>query len=406
MRNTGTGIYMYLSSNSQIIGNEIFDNSGTGLFLAQSTYLNIAYNNISRIRRHHGAWFTLRNSDITRNSFINNTSLGIYLYGDNKDNRIFENNFIDNDEGLCFMNSGAGTCVNNTLINNYWSNKRKEIVNADELNLEDQFPLKKPISNYIDFSDLNLLSIKPANPDIQLTPSLSMRKEYINYTITSNNEQFLAKVYGKYPITILNPSSLPTQFPMVYPIPPNTTNIHITLNHKELAWTNYTKIYPEVLHHTAIGDWSMIHCILENVTESFLLEIQYEHPVQKINGNNTFLYDLNISPYLSAQQSDSTAYFTINFEADIINPQLYTTKTDTQWNPLNYTTQNNNSNTIITTQITSKYKEALTGDLVILFNNPSLSESPTLLAITSLIFIIIFAIGLVFNFVSKRKNPL
>ena len=71
----------------------------------------------------------------------------------------------------------------------------------------------------------------------------------------------------------------------------------------------------------------------------------------------TFLYDLNINPYLSTQQPDSTAYFTINFETDVINPQLYTTKTDTQWNHLNYTTQNKNSTIIITTQIASKYSE-------------------------------------------------
>lgn len=403
MRNGGTGIYMYSCSNSQIIGNKIFDNSGTGLFLSRSTYLNIAYNNISKIQGHHGAWFTLRNSDVTRNSFTNNTSLGIYLYGDNKDNRIFENNFIDNDEGLCFMNSGSGTCVNNTLINNYWNNKRKEIVNADDLNLVDQFPLTNPISNYITFSDLHFLSIKPANPDSQLILSLSMPKEYINYTITSNNEQLWAKVYGKYPITILNPSSLPAQLPLVYPIPPNTTNIHITLNQKEITWTNYTKIYPEALHHTAIGEWSMIQCILENVTESFLLEIQYEHPVQKINGNNTFLYDLNISPYLSAKQPDSTAYFTINFEVDIMNLQLYTTKTDSQWNPLNYSTQNNKSVTIITTRITSKYSEPLIGDLIIIFNDSNSQQIP-LFMITTLVLSLVSTIGFLVYFNKYRRN--
>ena len=112
-----------------------------------------------------------------------------------------------------------------------------------------------------------------------------MPKEYINYTITSDNGQFWAKVCGKYPITILNPACLSTQLPMAYPTPPKTTSIHITLNDKEVSWTNYSQIYPEALHHTAIGYWSMIQCVIENVSDSFLLEIQYEHPVQLINEN-------------------------------------------------------------------------------------------------------------------------
>ena len=245
--------------------------------------------------------------------------------------------------------------------------------------------------------------IAKANPNNQVIPILSMPKEYVNYTITSDNGQFWAKVYGKYPITILNPSCSPRQLPMVYPTPPNTTNIHITLNDLEVSWSNYTTLYPEVLHHTAIGDWSMIQCILENVSDSFLLEIQYEHPVQIVNENYTFLYDLNISPYLSAQQPDSTAYFTINFETDIMNPQLYTTKTDTIWNPLNYTTQNNNSTTIITAQIDSKYLEPLVGDLVITFYGPNLHEFPLFFTIISLALTLVFAIGIL-GYINKNKR--
>ena len=248
--------------------------------------------------------------------------------------------------------------------------------------------------------------ITKANFDSQGVPILSMPKEYINYTITSENGQFWAKVYGKYPIAGLNPSCLPTQLAMVYPTPPNTTNIHITLNDKEVSWSNYTSLYPEDLHHTAIGDWSMIQCILENVSDSFLLEIQYEHPVQIVNENYTFLYDLNISAYLSTQQPDSNAYFTINFDTDIINPQLYTTKTDTIWNPLNYTTQNNNSTTIITAQIDSKYLEPLVGDLVITFYGPNLHEFPLFLTIISLALTLVFAIGILgYINKNKRKNP-
>ena len=256
-----------------------------------------------------------------------------------------------------------------------------------------------------------ILKIQPtlitkANPNSQEFPILSMPKEYINYTITSENGQFWAKVYGKYPIAVLNPSCLPAQLPMVYPTPPNTINIHITLNDKEVSWSNYSELYPEAFHHTAIGEWSMIQCMLENVSDSFLLEIQYEHPIQLINENYTFLYDLNISPYLSAQQPDSTAYFTINFETDVINPQIYTTKTDTIWNPLNYTTQNNTSTTIITTQIDSKYSEPLVGDLVITFYGPNLHEVPLFFTIISLALTLVFAIGILgYINKNKRKNP-
>ena len=246
--------------------------------------------------------------------------------------------------------------------------------------------------------------ITKANPDNQVIPVLSMSKEYINYTMTSDNGQLWAKVYGKYPITILNPACLPTQLPMVYPIPPNTINIHITLNDKEVIWSNYTALYPEAFHHTAIGDWSMVQCMLENVSDSFLLEIQYEHPVQLINENYTFLYDLNINPYLSTQQPDSTAYFTINFDADIINPQFYTTKTDTIWNPLNYTTQNSNSPTIINAQIDSKYSEPLVGDLVITFNFPYSEEPQLFLLITSIVLTSIFAIGILSYFNKQRRK--
>jgi parallel beta-helix repeat protein len=161
MHNAGTGVYMSLCTNSNIIGNEILESSGTGLFILLSSYLNIAYNCISETGgQHHGAWVSISNSIITRNDFTNNTFLGLYFYGDNKNNRVFENNFIDNEEGLCFMNTGDGVCVNNTLINNYWSNRRNEIVNADEFNSVDPAPLESPISISFDPSlfDLPLLT--------------------------------------------------------------------------------------------------------------------------------------------------------------------------------------------------------------------------------------------------------
>lgn len=238
-------------------------------------------------------------------------------------------------------------------------------------------------------------------------PNLSMPKEHINYTITNKNGSYWVKIQGKYPIKILNSNTPEINFPMIYPTPPNTTNIHITLNGKELNWSNYTQTYPETLHHTAIGDWTMIQCLIENVKDAFLLEIQYEHPIQQLKGIYTFLYDLNINPYLSDQSPKSIAYFTINFETTISDLQIFTTKTDSNWNPLNFTTQTNEPNTIIATQIESKYLEPLLGDLVVSFNTPVSGEISGFLLTASpaIVILAVVILGLVVNLAKKRKKP-
>ncbi|NHJ31951.1 MAG: hypothetical protein FK732_03725, partial [Asgard group archaeon] len=196
--------------------------------------------------------------------------------------------------------------------------------------------------------NLNLIFVN-AQSDQTMLSNLSMPEEYINYTITNRNGSLWTKVDGKYPITILNNSNnSQIDLPMVYPTPPNTKNIQITLNDKQLSWTNYSLLYPDLSHHTAIGDWSMVYCLIENVSDSFLLEIEYEHPIQKENEDYQFLYDLNINPYLSDESPKSTAYFTINFESDISNIQLFTTKTDTTWTPLEYSIQELDLKKIVT----------------------------------------------------------
>jgi len=163
MHNSGTGIYMSSCTDSGVIGNEILDNS-VGLFILYSSYLNIAYNVISR-NQNHGGWISVSYSNISRNYISNNTAanvgIGLYLYGPNSNNRVFENNFVDNDYGLSFMNTQSGSCTNNTLINNYWSNRRKEIVNADEFNSVDPSPLASPISTAFDPSLFPMPALTP-----------------------------------------------------------------------------------------------------------------------------------------------------------------------------------------------------------------------------------------------------
>jgi hypothetical protein len=217
-----------------------------------------------------------------------------------------------------------------------------------------------------------------ANPDGSL-PNLAMSVEHVNYTITSVNGSLWAKIDGNYPIYLLKQSecSFNGDLPMVYPMPPQTTNISISLNGKDMNWSNYTQVYPDALHHTAIGDWWMIYCNLENVSDYFELKIHYEHPIEMINGSYLFLYDLNISPYLSPRSNNSTAYFTIQMQANFTSLNVYSTETDYRWNPINFTLTENASTDVVSVVMYSEYGKPLLGDLVVEFSQDrQVSEFP------------------------------
>ncbi len=231
-----------------------------------------------------------------------------------------------------------------------------------------------------------LLEAKPAtaNPEGSI-PNLSMPVEYINYTITSINGTLWAKIDGDYPIFFLKQldCSFTGDLPLVYPMPPQTTNIHVSLDGKEMSWSNYTQSYPEALHHTAIGDWWMIYCNLENVSDYFELKIHYEHPIEMVNGSYLFLYDLNISPYLSLQSNNSTAYFTVYLENNFASLNVYSTQTDTQWNPVNFTLTKNGSAEVVLVQMHSEYGKPVIGDLVLEFSQDrQVSEFPFWILLT------------------------
>jgi parallel beta-helix repeat protein len=148
MINGNFGIHMYQSTSCNIIGNKITDNSGPGFHVMESSFINITYNTILR-NYGHGGWIAISNSTINRNYINNNhapnVGIGLYLYGSNINNHIFENNFIDNEIGL-FYQGARGISANNTVYNNYWSNYKDEIVNvaADEVSGVDQSPLSRP----------------------------------------------------------------------------------------------------------------------------------------------------------------------------------------------------------------------------------------------------------------------
>ena len=217
-------------------------------------------------------------------------------------------------------------------------------------------------------ASLQTVGLVSANPDAAF-PALSMPVEYVNYTITRVNGTLWAKIDGNYPIYLQKqPDCAFNDLPMVYPMPPATTNIHVWLGNRELSWLNYTEAYPSELHHTAIGDWWMIYSVLPDVSNFFVLKIHYEHPLASVNGSYLFLYDLNISPYLSEQNTNSTCYFTVRMEANVTNVRAYTTATDTIWNPINFTTTKEGSVDIVSIPEYSQFGKVL-GDLVVEFDD-------------------------------------
>jgi hypothetical protein len=229
-----------------------------------------------------------------------------------------------------------------------------------------------------------------------------MPVEHVNYTITSINGTLWAKIDGYYPIYLLKQMdcSFNGELPMVYPIPPQTTNISISLDNTEVSWSNYTQSYLEALHHTAIGDWWMIYSDLENVSDYFVLKIHYEHPLDMINGSYLLLYDLNISPYLSSQSNNSTAYFTIQMQTNFASLNVFSTETDTKWNPVNYTSTKDGSTQVISFQVYSEYGKPLFGDLVVLFSPERQVPEFQLIALS----ILSIGILLVTLLVKKKKR--
>jgi hypothetical protein len=235
---------------------------------------------------------------------------------------------------------------------------------------------------------LQFLPFAAANPTTGYL--LEMPEEYIDYTISWVNGSLWAKVDGTYPLTkstiecedqaLSGDGSWFTftgdTLPMVYPTPPGTTNISVKMDETELEWSNYTQTFPDETHYTAIGDWPMISCTIHPVPEQFTLRIHYEHPILLMDGSYTFLYDLNISPYLSPWSNKSTAHFNITFETDITDLQAHTIATDGTLNPVEYTVTKDNETETVSLQVVSEYSEPLPGDLLIAFHEGNKSGQP------------------------------
>lgn len=207
-----------------------------------------------------------------------------------------------------------------------------------------------------------------------------MPEEYINYTIFRVNGSLWAKVDGIYPLYKFEIECQDQQLwtnsrelaftgdtlPMVYPTPPGTTNVSVKMDEKELNWSNYTQIRSDATHYTSLGYWTMISSTI-SVLDHFTLKIHYEHPIEVVNGSYTFLYDLNISPYLSPWSNKSIAYFKIRFETNYTDLQANTIATNGALNSVNYEVTEENETEVVTLHVVSEYYKPLLGDLLISF---------------------------------------
>jgi len=231
--------------------------------------------------------------------------------------------------------------------------------------------------------------------------ALAMPEEYVNYTITCVDSVLWAKIDGTYPLFY---SGSDAALPMVYPTPPGTTNISLTLDDVEVEWSNYTEVYPDALHHTGIGDWSMIYCVLAPVPESFVLRIHYEHPVKVINGSFVFLYDLNISPYLSASANKSVVHYTIRMDTEYTDLSVNTVfGADESLKPIAYTISGEKPVEIKVDEV-SEFGKPLLGDLLVSFREANTQEPLSVVWTVIWVFVGIVFVGLAFYGFRKRRN--
>ncbi len=358
------GVRIDSSSNCLIRGNTIA-NHEYGLKLAGSACQNnlIVGNIITNSKYGVAMGGDFNHNTVTENTIAHN-EIGFDIFGSNN-NEFYRNDFVDNTKQVNNgVNATLGVSVNSWSRENegnFWSDYTGTDANHDGIG-DDPY-----VIDSVNKDNYPLITLCNGSPQPQFPQNiLAMTEEFINYTITNIDDALWAKIDGTYPMHLYTQKG---RLPMVYPTPPGTTNIQVTLDGRELSWTNYSAIDPTVHHHTAIGDWTMIYCVLAPDANDFVLKIHYEHPVAVINGSYTFLYDLNISPYLSPLGTSSTAYFNISMETDYENLQAYTTASE-PWTPKDFSIKQEDSAKLIRVIITSEYQRPLHGDLAVIFTSP------------------------------------
>jgi hypothetical protein len=238
-------------------------------------------------------------------------------------------------------------------------------------------------------------------PKADTASPLAMPEEYVNYTITRVDGVLWAKIDGTYPLFYSGNDAV---LPMVYPTPPGTMNISLKLDDVAVEWSNYTAVYPEALHHTAIGDWSMVNCVLAPVPERFVLRIHYEHPVEVINGSYMFLYDLNISPYLSVSANKSVVHYTIRMDTEYTDLTVNTVfGTEESLKPIAYTVVDEKPLEIRVDEV-SELDKPLPGDLLVTFKEGNAQEPLSVVWAVIWVFVGIVFVGLAWYGFRKRRS--
>jgi hypothetical protein len=238
--------------------------------------------------------------------------------------------------------------------------------------------------------------------------SISMPVEYVNYTVSMANESLCATVDGTFPMHI--PLEwVGQELPMLYPTPQGVTNISIEVDGQKVGYSNYTQVYPDMLHYTYLGEWQMILCTIQPASPDFFMTIHYQHPILQVNGTYMFLYDLNISPYLSNSSTESTAHFNVLFQTNCSNINIYNVPGDSSIphdntrTPVNFTIKREIGAQTVAFNITSSYSQPVPGDELITFQN-SQSQIPEFPSFIIFVVLMVIFTPLVVLIVRKQRK--
>jgi parallel beta-helix repeat protein len=468
VNNFQTGISVSNSSNITFSQNNIINNSN-GIQLAASNYSSVFKNNLRG--SYNEIWFTDSNynsifgntvywtdfagSSASRGFFLsyscNNTFIGNSVTGqgqgvlfESSTNNTFRlNDFINNaaqvKDASFYSSDSSKNIWDDGSTGNFWSNYTGPDINKDGIGDSpfaldgknvDRFPVMKsiyiapvtlpiPFDKEIDHSQQSTQTPSPtptvtSSPKITPSPSspqasISMPQEYINYTVSNINGSLWATVDGVYQMHI-SPDLVGQEIQMVYPTPPGTTrDIRLSLDGQTISWSNYTQTNPEALHYTYLGEWPMITCTILPSSTDFQLRIHYQHPIMQANGSYLFLYDLNISPYLSGSSTNSTAHFSIYLDENCSDIQVYNVPRDSsilrdrKMTSVDFTLTQENSTKLVSFIITSDNSKPVPGDELITFQNSQINIPE----LSSLIILAVGTIGasLVTLIVRRKRTP-
>jgi parallel beta-helix repeat protein len=391
------GVLFVYTSNSKIANSNLKDNFNA-LRFSNVSGCTVTQNTMSNNQYAAFYFEDTTNFTITRNNVLNNGCF-FDIWHNSANNTIYHNNFVGNWTGA--LDKNLNSQWNNGNEGNYWSCytgvDRDHNGISDTPFLIDTYSGEKDLyPRMTPYNDMDMPNQTPATVDLLL----AMPEEYINYTITNINGTLWAKIDGIYPMHLISGYNQPLS--LVYPTPPNTTNIHVILDGRELSFGNYSEIDPTTIHYTDIGSWSLIYCAATPMTQDFLLEIHYEHPLEIINGSYTFLYDLNISPYLSPSSVNSIAHFTVHLEEDLPNLNVYTTGFNGKWTTLRYGSITNATTKTATFDIISEYDKPHSGDIAFVLGDATVPEAPAWTIV--LVLAATTTTALIYRQKNKRKN--